>query len=166
MAIAQKLGWDRDQIQPLYMAAMVHDIGKVAVPSEILTKPTHLTTLEMQLVQGHVESGYQILKDIPFPWPIAEMVRQHHERLDGSGYPRGLKGDEICPEAKILAVADTIEAMATHRPYRPARGLQVAIDEIKSESGTKLDEKVVDAALQLMQAGELEPLLQSEPFKS
>lgn len=165
-AIAQKLGWDRDQIQPLYMAAMVHDIGKVAVPSEILTKPTHLTTLEMQLVQGHVESGYQILKDIPFPWPIAEMVRQHHERLDGSGYPRGLKGDEICPEAKILAVADTIEAMATHRPYRPARGLQVAIDEIKSESGTKLDEKVVDAALQLMQAGELEPLLQSEPFKS
>lgn len=166
MAIAQKLGWDRDQIQPIYMAAMVHDIGKVAVPSEILTKPTHLTTLEMQLVQGHVESGYQILKDIPFPWPIAEMVRQHHERLDGSGYPRGLKGDEICPEAKILAVADTIEAMATHRPYRPARGLQVAIDEIKSESGTKLDEKVVDAALRLMQAGELEPLLQSEPFKS
>lgn len=154
-AIAQKLGWGRDQVQSLYMAAMVHDIGKVAVPSEILTKPTHLTDLEMQLVRGHVESGYQILKDIPFPWPIAEMVRQHHERLDGSGYPRGLKADEICPEAKILAVADTIEAMATHRPYRPARGLQAAIDEIKSESGTKLDPKVVDAALELMQSGEL-----------
>jgi hypothetical protein len=115
--IAKKLGWSDERIQSLYMAGMVHDIGKVAVPAEILTKPTRLTDLEMQMVQGHVESGYQILKDIPFPWPIAEMVHQHHERLDGSGYPKGLKGEEICPEARILAVADTIEAMATHRPY-------------------------------------------------
>ncbi|HPY39720.1 MAG TPA: HD domain-containing phosphohydrolase, partial [Thiolinea sp.] len=104
MALAKKLGWDEIRIQSLYMAAMVHDIGKVAVPSEILTKPTRLTSLEMQMVQGHVESGYQILKDIPFPWPIADMVRQHHERLDGSGYPNGLKGDQICPEARVLAV--------------------------------------------------------------
>lgn len=102
------------------------------------------------MVQGHVESGYQILKDIPFPWPIAEMVRQHHERLDGSGYPRGLKGEEISLQARILAVADTIEAMATHRPYRPARGLTAAMDEIRAEAGVKLDAKVVDAAFELM----------------
>ena len=104
----------------------------------------------MQMVQGHVESGYQILKDIPFPWPIAEMVRQHHERLDGSGYPRGLKGEEISLQARILAVADMIEAMATHRPYRPARGLTAAMDEIRVEAGVKLDAKVVDAAYELM----------------
>jgi putative nucleotidyltransferase with HDIG domain len=151
-AIARKMGLDDDAIQALYMAAMVHDIGKVAVPSEILTKPSHLTDLEMQMVQGHVESGYQILKDIPFPWPIAEMVRQHHERLDGSGYPRGLKGEEISLQARILAVADTIEAMATHRPYRPARGLTAAMDEIRAEAGAKLDARVVDAAFELMDA--------------
>ncbi|QWD67148.1 HD domain-containing phosphohydrolase [Polynucleobacter sp. MWH-Aus1W21] len=151
-AIARQMGWDDNAIQALYMAAMVHDIGKVAVPSEILTKPTRLTDLEMQMVQGHVESGYQILKDIPFPWPIADMVRQHHERLDGSGYPHGLKGDQICLEARILAVADTIEAMATHRPYRAARGLSAAMDEVRSEAGEKLDAKVVDAAFELMDA--------------
>jgi putative nucleotidyltransferase with HDIG domain len=149
-AIAQKMGFDNDAVQALYMAGMVHDIGKMAVPSEILTKPSHLTELEMQMVQGHVESGYQILKDIPFPWPIAEMVRQHHERLDGSGYPRGLKGDEISLQARILAVADTIEAMATHRPYRPARGLSAAMNEIRAEAGIKLDARVVDAAFELM----------------
>jgi len=117
----------------------------------------------MQMVQGHVESGYQILKDIPFPWPIADMVRQHHERLDGSGYPHGLKGDQICPEARILAVADTIEAMATHRPYRPARGLSAAMDEVRSEAGEKLDAKVVDAAFELMDANNtLQKLTEAE----
>lgn len=161
MAIAKRLGWDDERIQSLYMAAMVHDIGKVAVPSEILTKPTYLTTLEMQMVQGHVESGFQILKDIPFPWPIAEMVHQHHERLDGSGYPRGLKGDQICMEARILAVADTIEAMATHRPYRPARGLQAAMSAIRAEAGLRLDEKVVDAAFELFNSeNELQKLIE------
>lgn len=160
-AIAKKMGWADTAIQALYMAAMVHDIGKVAVPSEILTKPTQLTDLEMQMVQGHVESGYQILKDIPFPWPIANMVRQHHERLDGSGYPHGLKGDQICQEARILAVADTIEAMATHRPYRAARGLAAAMDEVRSEAGAKLDSKVVDAAFELLDSdGELQNLLE------
>ena len=150
MAIARELGWTNERIQALYMAAMVHDIGKMAVPSEILTKPSRLTDLEMQMVQGHVEAGYQILKDIPFPWPIAEMVHQHHERLDGSGYPNGLKGDQICEEARVLSVADTIEAMATHRPYRPAKGLTAALDEIRIEAGTKLDAKVVDAAFKLL----------------
>jgi HD-GYP domain-containing protein (c-di-GMP phosphodiesterase class II) len=132
------------------MAAMVHDIGKVAVPAEILTKPTRLTDLEMKMVQEHAATGYQILKDIPFPWPIAQMVHQHHERLDGSGYPLGLKGDEICQEARILAVADTLEAMATHRPYRASRGLMVAMDEIKTEAGIKLDAKVVQAVSDLV----------------
>ena len=144
------------------MAAMVHDIGKVAVPSEILTKPTHLTDLETQMVQGHVESGFQILKDIPFPWPIAQMVRQHHERLDGSGYPWGLKADQICPEAKILAVADTIEAISSHRPYRPARGLGKAMEEIRAGAGIKFDEKVVDAAFELLNSdGKLADLIDS-----
>ena len=161
VALARKLGMSEDAIQALYMAAMVHDIGKVSVPSEILTKPSHLTSLEIQMVQGHVEAGYQILKDIPFPWPIADMVHQHHERLDGTGYPNGLKGDQICLEARILAVADTIEAMATHRPYRAARGLAAAMDEIRAEAGTKLDAKVVDAAFELMDAeGSLQNLIQ------
>lgn len=152
-AIGRKLGWDSNRLQAIYMAAMVHDIGKVSVPSEILTKPSHLTDLEMQLVQGHVEAGYQILKDIPFPWPIAEMVHQHHERLDGSGYPNKLQGEQICEEARVLAVADTIEAMATHRPYRPARGLAAAMDEIKAQAGAKLDPKVVEAAFELLNGG-------------
>jgi len=153
MAIGMKLGMDNDAIQALYMAGMVHDIGKVAVPSEILTKPTHLTELEMKMVQEHAETGYQILKDIPFPWPIAEMVHQHHERLDGSGYPKGLMGDQITQGARILAVADTIEAMATHRPYRAARGLTSAMSEIQAEAGSKLDAKVVDAAFELLKEG-------------
>lgn len=147
--IAKKLSWPQEKIEGLYLAAMVHDIGKVAVPSDILTKPTRLTHLEMQLVQEHVETGYQILKDIPFPWPIAEMVHQHHERLDGSGYPRQLTADEILPEAKILAVADVIEAMAMHRPYRPALGLDKALSELKAESGVQLDSAIVDAACAL-----------------
>jgi HD-GYP domain-containing protein (c-di-GMP phosphodiesterase class II) len=109
----------------------------------------------MKLVEEHVEAGYQILKDIPFPWPIAEMVHQHHERLDGSGYPKGLKGDEICAEARILAVADTIEAMSTHRPYRPALGLNVAMEEIRLEAGSKLDLMVVDAAFSLLNEGNI-----------
>jgi putative nucleotidyltransferase with HDIG domain len=152
-AIAKKLGLNNEQIEALYMAAMVHDLGKVAVPAEILTKPSRLTDLEMQMVQGHAESGYHILKDIPFPYPIAEMVYQHHERLDGSGYPRALKGDAICLEARILAVADTIEAMATHRPYRPGRGLDVAIKEVMAEAGSKLDQGIAKAAFELYSDG-------------
>lgn len=163
VAIARKLGWTEERVQALYMAAMVHDIGKVSVPAEILTKPSRLTDLEMQMVQGHVEAGYQILKDIPFPWPIADMVHQHHERLDGSGYPNKLKGEQICPEARVLAVADTIEAMATHRPYRPARGLNAAMEEIRAEAGSKLDSVVVDAAFALMDdKGSLQALIQTE----
>ncbi len=163
MAIANQLGWDKERTQALYMAAMVHDIGKLAIPSEILTKPSRLTDIEMQLVQGHAEAGYQILKDIPFPWPIADMVRQHHERLDGSGYPRGLKADQICEEARILSVADTIEAMASHRPYRPSKGLATAMAEIKSEAGEKLDAKIVEAAHRLLEGeNELQRILDTQ----
>ena len=163
MAIGRQLGWDNERIQAIYMAAMVHDIGKMAVPSDILTKPSRLTDLEMQLVQGHVEAGYQILKDIPFPWPIADMVRQHHERLDGSGYPNKLFGEQICEEARVLAVADTLEAMASHRPYRPAKGLAAALDEIKAESGVKLDSRVVEAAFRLIEgSNELQSIIDTQ----
>ena len=129
--IANKLGWSPDLIYGLRLAAMIHDIGKIAIPSEILTKPSKLSEFEGKLLQEHPENGYQLLKDIDFPWPIAEIVRQHHERIDGSGYPRGLKGDQILPEAQVLAVADTIEAMYSHRPYRPGLGLPSAIQVIK-----------------------------------
>lgn len=162
-AIGRQLGWDSDRIEALHMAAMIHDIGKMAVPSELLIKPTRLTDLEMQMIQVHAEAGYQILKDIPFSWPIAEMVHQHHERLDGSGYPRGLKGDQICEEARVIAVADTIDAMATNRPYRPAKGLNVALEEIQAEAGIKLDATVVEAVLKLHRNGnELQQIIDTQ----
>ena len=147
--IGKKLGWKQERIEGVYLAAMVHDIGKVAVPSEILTKPTKLTDIEMMLVREHVETGYQILKDIPFPWPIAEMVRQHHERLDGTGYPKNLKSEQILEEAKVLAVADVIEAMASYRPYRPGLGLSAALNEIRATAGIQLDKAIVEAACAL-----------------
>jgi putative nucleotidyltransferase with HDIG domain len=147
--IARVLAWPKERIDGLYLAAMVHDIGKIGVPSDILNKPSRLTDLEMQMVQGHAETGYQILKDVRFPWPVAEIVRQHHERLDGSGYPRQLKADQILDEAKVLAVADTIEAMSSHRPYRPAIGMEAAMKEIRFEAGKKYDAAIVDAACSL-----------------
>ncbi|QWD79126.1 PAS domain S-box protein [Polynucleobacter sp. MWH-Spelu-300-X4] len=147
--IGKKMGLSEDRLQGLYMAGLVHDIGKVAVPSEILTKPTTLSDLERKMVQEHVNSGYQILKDIPFSWPIADVVHQHHERMDGTGYPLGLKGDEILLEARILAVADTIEAMGSHRPYRPAQDLDVTFRELQKMAGKGLDPQVVQVALEL-----------------
>lgn len=153
-AIAKELDWDDDRITGLRMAGLIHDIGKIGVPSEILTKPSELSEFEEKLVQLHPQHGYELLKDIEFPWAIADIVRQHHERIDGSGYPLGLKGDAILPEAKVLAVADMLEAIATHRPYRPARGLPMALELIKSESGKQLDAAVVDAAVRLFQGKE------------
>jgi putative nucleotidyltransferase with HDIG domain len=150
VAIARKLGWPEDRIQGLYLAAMVHDIGKLAIPAEILNKPSRLTELERQMMRGHVEAGYQILKDIPFPWPIAKMVLQHHERLDGSGYPLKIMGDEIIPESQVLAVADMLEAIASYRPYRPAKGLKVALAQIQSEAGISLNAEAVAAATSLL----------------
>ena len=158
-AIALEMGWDASKIQGLRMAGLIHDIGKISIPAEILTKPSKLTDLEYAMMKEHVTRGYLILKDIPFIWPIAEMIRQHHERIDGSGYPRGLKGDEILPEAKILAIADIIDSMSTHRPYRAALGVQRAIDEITSRKSKDLDSAVVEAAKRIFEEGKLQPIL-------
>jgi PAS domain S-box-containing protein len=142
-AIGKEMGWPEGRLQGLRMAAMVHDIGKISIPTELLAKASRLSAAEYELVKGHPESSYAILKDIPYTWPIAEIVRQHHEKLDGSGYPRGLKADAILPEAKVLAVADIVEAMAAARPYRAALGLEAALAQIEMEAGTLLDAEVV-----------------------
>jgi PAS domain S-box-containing protein len=143
VAIGKEMGWTEERLHGLYVAAQVHDIGKISIPAEILTKPTTLTAGELSLIHEHPGTGYTILKDIPFEWPIAEIVRQHHERLDGSGYPQGLKGDAILPEAKVLAVADYVEAMGSHRPYRPAAKLTIVLKHIEKEAGSKLDAEAV-----------------------
>lgn len=147
--IAQELNLPSNQTQWIELAAQVHDIGKIGIPIEILTKPTKLSKPEFELIKTHSEAGYDILKGIHFPWPIAEIVWQHHERLDGSGYPRGLKGDEILLESKIIAVADTVDAMSSYRPYRPALGINAALDEIQKFKGVLFDHDVVDACQKL-----------------
>ncbi len=149
VAIGREMGLEHEQVNGLMMAALIHDLGKINVPSEILAKPTKLTPLEFSLIQTHSQSGYEILKEIEFPWPVARMVLEHHERIDGSGYPQGLKGEEILLEARILAVADVVEAMASHRPYRPALGIEVALEEIRAKRGTVFDPRVADACLRL-----------------
>ena len=128
---------------------MIHDLGKMSVPAEILTKPKKLSNIEFGLIKTHPQSGYDILKDIAFPWPVVEITLQHHERLDGSGYPKGTSDDEIILETRILAVADTVEAMASHRPYRPALGIDKALEEIAEKKGILYDPEVVDACLKL-----------------
>jgi PAS domain S-box-containing protein len=148
-AIGKEMGLDEQRLQGLKIAAMVHDIGKISIPSEILTKPGKLNREEFDMIKTHPEAGYSILRDIPFTWPVAEIVRQHHEKLDGSGYPYGLKVDAILPEAKILAVADIVEAMASDRPYRRTLGLEVALAEIKALSGKLLDPDVVRVCTEL-----------------
>jgi PAS domain S-box-containing protein len=143
VAIGTEMGWHEEQLHGLRVAAQVHDIGKISIPAEILTKPTRLTAGEWAMIREHPETGYTILKDIPFAWPVAEIVREHHERLDGSGYPLGLKGDAILPEARVLAVADMVEAMASHRPYRPAIKLNTVLQQIEKEAGSLLDAQAV-----------------------
>jgi PAS domain S-box-containing protein/putative nucleotidyltransferase with HDIG domain len=154
-AIATEMGMGGHDITAVEMAAVVHDIGKLSVPAEILTRPTLLTDLEMSLVREHPHNGYEILKDIPFPWPVADIVLQHHERMDGSGYPAGLRGDEIVPLARVLTVADVVEAMATHRPYRAALGLDAAIAELR-QFPEKYDAATVEACMRLYDRGEIE----------
>ncbi len=148
--IALQMGWSATRCEMLELAGLVHDIGKIAVPSEILSKPSRLSAMEMELVKMHPQAGYDILKDVPFPMPVAEIILQHHERMDGSGYPRGLKGDEIMPEARVLAVADVVESMSAHRPYRPAQGIDAALAEIEAGSGRLYDPEVVKATLRLL----------------
>jgi PAS domain S-box-containing protein/putative nucleotidyltransferase with HDIG domain len=152
--IAAELGLDEDTIAGVRVAGMVHDVGKVTVPAEILTKPGRLSEIEFLLITAHAEAGYEILRTIQFPWPVAELARQHHERLDGSGYPRGLTGDDILLEARILAVADVVEAMASDRPYRAALGLEAALAEIESGSGQLFDTAAVDACVRVFAGGE------------
>ncbi|MFZ6753320.1 HD domain-containing phosphohydrolase [Undibacterium sp. Dicai25W] len=148
--IAREMGWAEDQCKYLELAGLVHDIGKIAIPAEILSKPTRLTAIEYELIKSHAERGYEILKDAKFPIQIAEIIREHHERMDGSGYPQGLKGEQILPEARILAVADVVESMSSHRPYRPAMGIESALKEIREHRGTLFDDAVVDAMLRLV----------------
>lgn len=148
-AIAAEIGLDTNEVEGIRIAGYLHDIGKIGVPAEILAKPTRLTQKEFELVKDHAHTSYEILRDVEFPWPVAEAAWQHHERLDGSGYPCGLKGEEIILEARILAVADTVEAMSSHRPYRPALGIDAALEEIEKSRGKLYDPQAADACLRL-----------------
>ena len=148
-SIATEMGLSADQRDFIRTASAIHDIGKIALPTEILSKPTKLTNLEFSLIKTHSQSGYDILKDIDFPWPVADVVLQHHERMNGSGYPQGLKGDDIILEARIMAVADVVEAIASHRPYRASLGIDFALEEISGNKGILYDADAVDACLKL-----------------
>ena len=148
-AISREMGWPLDQVEGMHVLSFLHDIGKIAVPAEILSRPGKISDIEFNLIRAHPKVGYNILKDIEFPWPVAQAVLQHHERLDGSGYPAGLTEVEIIHEAKILAVADVVEAMASHRPYRPALGIDVALEEISEHKGNLFDYEAVEACLRL-----------------
>ncbi|MBI4292669.1 MAG: PAS domain S-box protein [Betaproteobacteria bacterium] len=149
VAIGGELGLDEGRLEGLRVAGYLHDIGKMTVPAEILSKPGKLTSIERQLIQQHSQASYDVLKNVEFPWPVAEIALQHHERMDGSGYPRGLKGEAIVLEARILAVADTVEAMSSHRPYRPGLGIDQALGEIERGRGSVFDPAVADACLRL-----------------
>jgi HD-GYP domain-containing protein (c-di-GMP phosphodiesterase class II) len=148
-AIATEMGLPPEKIEGIRMAGSIHDLGKISIPAEILSKPTKLSEIEFSLIKEHARRGFEMLKDVESPWPLAEIVYQHHERMDGSGYPRNLKGDEICLEARILTVADVVEAMASHRPYRPGLGIDSALAEIKQNRGIFYDDSVADACLRL-----------------
>jgi HD-GYP domain-containing protein (c-di-GMP phosphodiesterase class II) len=150
-SIATEMGLSADRQDFIHTASSIHDIGKISIPSAILSKPTKLTDLEFRLIKTHSQSGYDILKEIEFPWPVADVVLQHHERMNGSGYPHGLKGDDISLEARILAVADVVEAIAFHRPYRPSLGIASALEEISQNKGILYDADAVDACLKLFQ---------------
>ncbi|MCW8888083.1 MAG: PAS domain S-box protein, partial [Gammaproteobacteria bacterium] len=151
IAIAKEMGLDEQQIEGIRFGATVHDIGKIHIPAEILNRPGRLNEMEFGIIKTHAEVGNNIIKDIEFPWPVSEMIYQHHERLDGSGYPRGLKGDEIILEAKVLAVADVVEAMSSHRPYRAGLGIDAALDELKKNRGKFYDPEITDVCIKLFQ---------------
>jgi len=154
-AIANEMGLSKDKVHGLRLASTLHDVGKINIPADILSKPGRLSRLEYELIKTHPQTGYDILKPVEFPWPIAEMVLQHHERLNGSGYPNGLKGDAILLEARIIAVADVLEAMISHRPYRPALGVDLALAEIQQGSGKLYDPAVVDACVKVIRSGKV-----------
>jgi len=153
VGIGTELGFDENRLEGIRVAGHLHDVGKITIPAEILSKPGKLSAIEFQLIQAHAQAGYEVLKDVAFPWPAAEVARQHHERMDGSGYPLGLEGDAILLEARIMAVADVVEAMSSHRPYRPGLGIDRALAEIERGRGTAYDPVVVDACLKLFREG-------------
>ena len=148
-AIAQEMNLSEKQIEGTRIAGLIHDLGKISIPSEILSKPGQITDIEFSLIKNHPQAGYDILKKVKFPWPIAQIVLQHHERMNGSGYPSGLSGEAILLEARILGLADVVEAISSHRPYRPALGIDAALEEISKNRGILYDPKVVDACLKL-----------------
>ena len=148
--IAQELKLPEDKVEGIRIASLIHDIGKIGLPTEILSKPTKLTDIEFSLIKGHSQIGYDILKSIDFSYPIAQIVLQHHERIDGSGYPNKLKGDKILLEAKIIGIADVVEAMSSFRPYRPALGIDKALEEISKNKGILYDPEVVDICIRLV----------------
>jgi len=156
VAIAESLGLPEETIKGVGFGAMLHDLGKIAIPLDILNKPGTLSPLEYELVKTHAQVGYEIIADVEYPWPILDIVHQHHERIDGSGYPAGLRGDEISLEARIVAVADVVEAMSSHRPYRPTLGLDMALQEIIAHRGVLYDADVVDACVRLFREGAFE----------
>ena len=149
--IATEMGLSKEQIEGIRIASAVHDLGKISIPAEILSKPGRLTEKEFSLITDHSQIGFRLLEPINFKWPVAEIVYQHHEKINGSGYPRGLKNGEILDEAKIITVADVVEAMASHRPYRPALGIQSALEEININRGILYDPRVVDSCLKVFQ---------------
>jgi len=149
-AMAAEMGLSNPQIDGIRMAGLIHDLGKICVPAEILSKPGQLTEIEHTLIRDHPQVGYDILKEIEFPWPLAEIVLQHHERMDGSGYPAGLTAEKIIIEARTLSVADVVEAMASHRPYRPTLGREMALEEICKNRGVLYDPDVVDACVKIL----------------
>jgi PAS domain S-box-containing protein/putative nucleotidyltransferase with HDIG domain len=155
-SIASELGLNEEQVHAIHLAAVVHDIGKLHIPAEILAKPTQLSAIEFELIKTHAQAGYEILRAVDFPWPIAEIVWQHHERLDGSGYPRGLCGKDILLETKIISVADVFEAMSSHRPYRAGLGVDVALEQIIQGRGTLYEPQVVDACVNLIRENRFE----------
>ncbi len=154
--LARGIGLSDNEVEGIYIAAAIHDIGKISLPAEILSKPVQLSDIEVSLIQAHSQTGYDILKGIDFPWPIAEIVLQHHERLDGSGYPRGLRGDDILMAARIIGVADVVETMASHRPYRPSRGIDKALEEITQNKGVLYEPLVVEACLKIFENREFQ----------
>lgn len=152
-AMGEEMGFSEDRTRGLWVAGMIHDIGKLYIPGEILNKPTSLTTLEYEIVKRHAEVGAETLNDVSFPWPIEHIIAQHHERLDGSGYPRGLRSGQIIEDAKILSVADVVEAMCSHRPFRPAHSLETALETIQEGSGRLFDERAVESCLRVFENG-------------
>jgi putative nucleotidyltransferase with HDIG domain len=162
VAIAKELGLSDGTIEGIRLAALIHDIGKIQIPLEILSRPGKLDKFEFELIKKHPTIGYDVVGDIDFPWPIRQIILQHHEKIDGSGYPQGLKGEDILLEARILCVADTVEAMASHRPYRPSLGVEAAKNEITTHKGILFDSDVVDACLKVIEQNNIKNLWENQ----